>query len=392
MTMRIKTLKGSAAGRSFALTLTAPVAVLVGPTGRGKSTLLRLAEWGATGALRGDTGVPITMGRLIHERLGAGLGAVSAEVVLDTPLGSLHIERVVEASERDGKKTCSSTVVASCGQWRAKNAAAQAELDDRIGRPVVLDAIFAGTAIEARRALIDTCSRHAPPWTADQVGDEPRAEIVRVIEARWPDDLDRPPPSSVLRAAGSPTGGPSILDGAMAASEACHDRLKSITADLKAAEHAAAQTTDVALAVEQRSAEELAAMRAEVASLEAQIEQSAAAIRAATDTARQVQDLDRRIAALAEQHAALPAAEARTVRARAALDAATERLLTLEQEPVLVIPDAIDQTAERDELRVVGHPARLVVHQHRRRHAVVGSRGVQLLQRVGVHGSFMPCA
>lgn len=387
--MHIKTITGVAAGRRFALTLNAPVAVLVGETGRGKTTLLRLAEWGATGALRSDTGVPVTTARSIHERLGAGLGAVSAEVAIETPRGVLQVERAIDATERDGKKSCSSTVAASLGPWRAKGTAAQAELDRMLGRGVVLDALIAGTATESRRALIDACARHAPPWTVDQVGDELRAEIVRVLDARWPDGPDRPSPTAALRAAGSPTVGPTVLDGAMAAAEACHARLKAVTVDLKAAQHAAEQTTEVAAAVAQPTPEELDAMRTEVASLEAQIEQAIAAIRTASDAARQVEDLDRRIADLAHRHAALAEYEARTTRARAALDAATERLLQLEQEPVLVIPDALDQTASRAEL----HEMEADLERARAQRAQASARHAALqraVEAIAGHGATCP--
>lgn len=353
--MRLKSITGKAAGRAYAIALTAPVTLLVGPTGAGKTTLLRLAEWGAAGRLRGDDGAPVTTARHIHQRLGAELGSVEAQVTIETNGGILRVERTIDATEREGKVSCSSTVIAARPPWAAKGAAATAEIERLLGSPVVLDAVMARTAVDARRGLIDACARHAPPWSQDQVVDELKREIVRVIDARWPDSPERPVPTSVLAAACAGSGmpaAPTILDAALAAAERTHDRLKAIAADLKAARSAAEQSEDVAQAVAQPTPDEIRSLREEVAGLEAELEELSVERAAAVERASSVAALARRVADLrsvescevAERHLELD---------RAALVAAVERLAEAERRPAPPAVEDLDQHQEQDELEIL---------------------------------------
>ena len=198
--MKIARIEGQARGLRISWDLAAPVQVLVGPTGAGKTTATTIALWAIEGTLRTGS-KPVARPAEIFAALSAGGELVQATVVLDHEGRQLTISRRLSQT---GDAISHEVECSACAG--AGSRAVQAKIDEIVGRVSVTDvgAWLALGPSAARQQLLDACATAAPPWDTARVEDALR-DAIGAEHATWSSDVAPPMPSVVLRLAGSIT-------------------------------------------------------------------------------------------------------------------------------------------------------------------------------------------
>lgn len=357
---RATRIRTTARGLDLRVEPTAPVVVITGPNGIGKSTMLNAIPHAIAGSLQ-QGGKTIAAPHLVYRVLMDGAGECRTRIEFG---GDEFVDRsMIGADDGNGGIKVSTTLRSSWARGLTGKAAEGATIA-ALGNPALLDvqAFLALAPGDRSRRLIETCAALAPGWTADRlVGrmaqavsiiaeSEPTITLDRLARAVW-----RLPAEALL--ACDPDELFAVADG-----EAFYDALQRYT------EAAAQRVRDNGTAIDglkaainrldadaaERTAEvhgTTAEWEATCARLGREIEDQRAELAAVESAATRRASIDAEIDRL-RLVAARPATDlaAEVQQAAAALQSAKDALAQAEREPMAAFEPSPEVAALRAEL------------------------------------------
>lgn len=178
--MRIRHIAGRVRGRNLDLELPAPLTVLSGYTGAGKTSAVQTATWVQVGAV--DLGHKRARKEAdVHAALAADGEVLDATVTFDD--GGYVRRRLVPGS-KGGKPTFTTELGASFA--RGKPGEVQAAILDRLGDVTAVDlgVLLALGPGDRRKRLIDLCEAQAAPWSDKRIEERLRHHIGVLCQAQ----------------------------------------------------------------------------------------------------------------------------------------------------------------------------------------------------------------
>lgn len=306
--MILQSIRTAARGHNTTLAFEAPITILAGPTGAGKTTVLNCVQMALTGAITADGKTRSKPGD-VFDLLSATGEPVSAE--LDFGSAAPSIERVIAI---DPKGACSQALI-TAGVKASKVSDVEKMIAERIGDLARVDvAGLIGKDPAKRRAeILQACRASATPVTMPEIKEAFGRAVAEAVKAAGdaleklitseasPEKIDE---AREFAEAASPdfdfqvdaTKG--LIGSAEARRDAAKEALAAATAEIKRCQQAI--DTYVAQANEQSEAGDIEAIKARIAELDAEISKVAEDIGAASGAQGTRDGIQRRLNELVE--------------------------------------------------------------------------------------------
>ena len=306
--MILQSIRTAARGHNTRLVFEAPITILAGPTGAGKTTVLNCVQMALTGAITADGKTRSKPGD-VFDLLSATGEPVSAE--LDFGNAAPSIERVIAI---DPKGACSQTLI-TAGVKASKVSDVEKMISERIGDLARVDvAGLIGKDPAKRRAeILQACRASATPVTMPEIKEAFGRAVAEAVKAAR-DALEKlitseASPEKIDEAREIAEASPpdfdfqvdatkGLIGSAEARRDAAKEALAAATAEIKRCQQAV--DTYVAQANEQSEAGDIEAIKARIAELDAEISKVAEDIGAASGAQGTRDGIQRRLNELVE--------------------------------------------------------------------------------------------